>query len=725
MKRFLFMLSFGTWHVHHQLDAVIGAALQARGARSLFLCCDGIMRDCVCNANKDKKICQTCFQNGTNLIKDFNLPYVAASTLLKQEDIDCANVFIQNIRDFSVLTIMYKGYCIGEHAITALCAKLRETPHDLTNPLHRELYKNYLWNSIIYIIIAEKMFHSYNPTAVICYSGSHMSYNAVYDAARMHNIPTLLHERGFAKDSFLLYARRFQDTVQTFFDTQKEIQESPIKKEYFPYILETQLERKKGKLGSFELSDLSSELSTHNIVQVLRLDPAKPIVTAFLSGSWEYTAATFFFPTFYADQLEWIVDLSELCAQENAQLVIRCHPLMAGTKSYPMDAFFMATLINFQQQLGSHVRFVSSAEKISTYDILPITKVATTVYSTTGFEALQYGCHSVYASHNEMSITFQEKCQNKQAYLDKMREKIRTTKPLPYTLFRDYFRAYALNRLAHGSVTFKSFGIAGTHSADIRISSFAELAPGHDANLDRVCDHLLAGSPLYENMAGDVQEEHEFMYPAYAAMLQDRSIAAKNIFLRSEFSIDVYSLFLGQKTHCQRTEHSLQRSRYKKFSYQYDKEECFETLRFIEKVCNFAEKSSKELLYICHPDILIDEAAFSWANELHNNVKNIDATVFGCYFLSDIKISKSFNTLVNDSFDVDSILKSNPEFANPLYILSLCVWKRSSLLALMSFLLNKKVKNSIQCFAQILEYIFLIDSTKVSNTQMPFIVFHE
>ncbi|MEX6779996.1 hypothetical protein, partial [Limnospira fusiformis] len=61
------------------------------------------------------------------------------------------------------------------------------------------------------------------------------------------------------------------------------------------------------------------------------------------------------------------------------------------------------------------------------------------------------------------------------------------------------------------SQKFRSFGVKNRHYMDIRIQSFDELQPGIDPTLDRICNHILQGTPLYEMPpeTGDYPPEDE------------------------------------------------------------------------------------------------------------------------------------------------------------------------------------------------------------------------
>jgi len=91
-NRILLFAPYGSWVVHHQVDAVLGAALKARGCEVLVLGCDGVFSNClIAGKPHSKQICKSCTQSGINLFSVFQLPMIHLGRFISQKDRDeCA-----------------------------------------------------------------------------------------------------------------------------------------------------------------------------------------------------------------------------------------------------------------------------------------------------------------------------------------------------------------------------------------------------------------------------------------------------------------------------------------------------------------------------------------------------------------------------------------------------------------------------------------------------------
>src|SRR5438045_3754306 len=92
-KRVLFMVPFGAYGVHHQLDCVLATALQQRGCEVCLVTCDGIYADCdvlAWSGPNKKRDCRHCAKAGKTLFKRFGLPVRQLRDYLTRKDFEAA-----------------------------------------------------------------------------------------------------------------------------------------------------------------------------------------------------------------------------------------------------------------------------------------------------------------------------------------------------------------------------------------------------------------------------------------------------------------------------------------------------------------------------------------------------------------------------------------------------------------------------------------------------------
>ena len=86
-KKILIFAPYGTWIVHHQVDAILGAALRMMGCDVSVVCCDGIFKNCPISGNLSKdEVCKNCANTSLFLFTQFKLPIVYLSSLLNKLD---------------------------------------------------------------------------------------------------------------------------------------------------------------------------------------------------------------------------------------------------------------------------------------------------------------------------------------------------------------------------------------------------------------------------------------------------------------------------------------------------------------------------------------------------------------------------------------------------------------------------------------------------------------
>lgn len=98
-KRVLFFVPYGSWKVHHQVDAVLGAALKLRRCNICVVGCDGIFENCPCAGNPPtRQACQDCVKSGFELFSAFGLPITYLGSLLEQKDIQECREWSNNVQ---------------------------------------------------------------------------------------------------------------------------------------------------------------------------------------------------------------------------------------------------------------------------------------------------------------------------------------------------------------------------------------------------------------------------------------------------------------------------------------------------------------------------------------------------------------------------------------------------------------------------------------------------
>ena len=132
MKNILLFAPYGLWTVHHQFDAVIGAALKLRGARVVALCCDGVFRKCILSDFKtDHKVCIKCLNKSKSLFERFDIDTCCLSSFLTDADYECVVSWSGTISPKNIASTSFMGFRLWPWCAGSVFSKERASKIDL------------------------------------------------------------------------------------------------------------------------------------------------------------------------------------------------------------------------------------------------------------------------------------------------------------------------------------------------------------------------------------------------------------------------------------------------------------------------------------------------------------------------------------------------------------------------------------------------------------------
>ena len=192
-------------------------------------------------------------------------------------------------------------------------------------------------------------------------------------------------------------------------------------------------------------------------------------------------------------QLDIIERLIEIFAERDEYLVIRHHPNIGGNKHLPAEMDFIARA--YQQSLStpSNVRIVMPFEQLTSYALLWHTDAAIAFFSTMAIECVAKGIPTASSKqslyHQALRyIIHQSDTESLRTLVDSLFSE--SAKPTLEDLKKVYRFTNAL--FFKYSNKFSSFNAQG-----LTYESNDELKVGIDPVLDKVCNHILYGSSLY------------------------------------------------------------------------------------------------------------------------------------------------------------------------------------------------------------------------------------
>ncbi len=691
MKNILVFAPLGSWMVHHQLDCVIGAALKLRGCEVRVITCDGILDRCRLQGTaNDAAKCAACQQTGNEWFTRFGLATLPLSTLLSAAEREEVQRWADALDFTHYAEASFRNVPLGRWMLPLLHSALLSGYLDFSLPEVQARARDFAHHAALLALATLHTIEQQRPDHALCYSGAHSYYRVFFEICRSAGIRVLVHERGLLPGSFSLV-----DNASTYelqgrglpeWDVWKDI---PLSTEQWQHMAQVLEDRSGGKNVNFQRfhrfqSDLAQ--TRHR----LRLHGDTRVLLALASGDWEFSMAACYGGrhSTFSTQIEWLRITAELCRKNGWHLVIRHHPLGAGTATYPRASQFLSELLRDGRSLGEHVRVVLPAENLSTYDILHIADAAVTIFSSTGADAAIAGLAAVCVGDNafrQIGMDFVKDAADYEAALQ------RAMSVQPATDAARLSRAYRFQnyRILHSrSVLFKSVAVHDVYGTAYRFGEPEALVSGADPQLDLVCDHILDGTPLlaapqlpYPSPA----IEHHMAEQTLNTLREKRALSRGDATIADsvELSVQVLRLELPNEAGVVPAAWVCRHSAVDFTWLPIDAGGGWEVVRMT--LLRTVSKIDAPYVSLLSANATFDESMISQGVDLLEEDVAKTGVLFGCYTLDKTgALGPEWHTQVHAADSADLPPRAIDALHEPLNILSLVLWRREKMIPWLS-----------------------------------------
>ncbi len=693
-KKVLIFAPLGAWMVHHQLDAVVGAALQLRGCDVRVLCCDGLFDKCYIAGNPfNPATCAGCARASAQLFSAVGLNIVQLRSLVSTAEIQAAKDWAKSLPRDGFPEATHEGAKLGLWMAHAMHAFYKTARLDFSRDDVVEMGRSLLANGVLIQRGLARLGQTFRPDHVLCYHGANAYYRVCLELCRAEGIEVFLHERGFTDDTFQFLRNRsiYAMGALPFEEWSKYWRDAPLNEKQFGAVKQMAIDRELGKNVNFQRMHNYTSNAT-SIRRVLRIPPEAPILALFATGDWEFGMYQSFMGKAMplGNQEEWIQRTADACAKAGWYLVIRHHPLGAGTPKYARASDFLGEIFKINRGFGGHVRVIMPAEQTSSYDLIWNSNAVVTALSTVGMEALLRGTPTAWATQFMFRPYGTEWASDPRLYPELLASAMRRTDDFSLAELREAFRYAHFLSFVVSSNQFKSFGIKNIYEPDIRIRGAEDLAPGQDTTMDRLCDHIIKGTPVYElpDPAARAEEEAKWLQRELDASRERR--AGVRQFLRENPAapdplITVLRVrrngcdqfgetFLGQ---------SLRRARHQKIAtaqVAYPTDATPGAL--LAALADAVDHAEGEFIYVATDETDIGESALSSAIDALGEPAQgeCDGVVFGAY-ACDVngRLTDEIFTALYEAPAFAEATRRIPPLKEPAQLLALAVWRVAGL----------------------------------------------
>ena len=352
-------------------------------------------------------------------------------------------------------------------------------------------------NAAITALATQRALEAFTPDFVLCYSGANSFYRVFYEVCRLRGIHGLCHERGYQQSCFMLARDLSMYDLYAHNPPEWETQRlSPLSEREYRAMESILDARASGKNTNFQrYHQFSEEGATVSPAPSARSqDRHRPHL-----GRLGIRHARQPWPApLCLEEPGGLAGGHHRHLREEWNLIIRIHPLSAGTATYPRSDQFLSSILEKLPTWGEHVRVVFPSENLSTYDLMTISDAIVTVFSTAGAEAMVRGMPVLISiaecRYQGMGM---RRLSDRASYPAELAAMIATEPCSDIETLRGAFRHAAFLFLRVAGLRFARIGIKDIYYHDIDLPGEGDLLPGHDPVLDRVCDCILQDGSLY------------------------------------------------------------------------------------------------------------------------------------------------------------------------------------------------------------------------------------
>jgi hypothetical protein len=492
------------WSIHSTRQVTILQALRRRGCTVSFVTCDGAFSDCDllqeftgAPAKRSANACLICQANVATKLAAWGMPYAWLGRYARSEDRRRAGAWVAHLDPSDYTEARYQDWPIGEWIRSSVYTHLRVNTVDLGDQRARTTFGSYLYSGLLAAFALERLFDEEKPDAQLLFNGRMGPTRIALEFAKRRGIRSIVEERAVLPGRLMLYDNESclgLDGVDRLWTAWRD---QPLTDTEIAEIGAVLEDRWRGR--ATDVSVFSRGLGDSDIRAALGFDPAKPLWALFTS-SIDESADVPRIDSHYRTQEDWILATVEAVrSRPDVQLAIRVHPNAGSAKSLGRSAGDAAFFAALAPRLPSNARLIASDSPLSSYALAATADLGMVWYSSIGLEMAAMGRPVVRAVSYWLG-----KCD----FIPALSGAATLAADLeryggPTNAAAQRAIAIPAWRFAHmwylrQSIPFPLVRQPKWFAGEMAWSSPAELEPGRDENLDRICDMFMHGRPVHD-----------------------------------------------------------------------------------------------------------------------------------------------------------------------------------------------------------------------------------
>lgn len=492
MRRRVFLfVPFGSWSVHNQVDAIVGASLLQRGCDVIALRChqfpNGHCDVTMHTPAQRQQICDHCHAYGDHFFENFKIPMLALDHYLSDQDILSIHHWLDSTSNEVLLSnfpdIHYGEWPVGEWAKSTILNQFIIKQLPAQNELIKQAYLQYLRTVVLTCIALERFIADWKPTDALVFNGRMTMFRVAVEILSRKGIHYVSHERGLVDNSFIFHEGTSIHDFWPIVQAGKAWLPHPLNTAALDLTWSYLTNREKGL--NINVPPIADHITSGDRLfrERLGIPESAQIVSMYTSSEWELLSCPLLVSA--SMQIELIKKTIHIFSSRSEFLVIRCHPAMAGSGSNKADFEHISEMKRLADTLPSNVRMVFPMEDLNSYTLIWHSSAVIAFYSTVGIEAVSRGIPTISLTGHPYSPAYKHTIGIDNFEHD-LNSKLNCIQSPTVQEFQILFR-YIHYLISYYSQQFTSIAIKDHYSSNIKINSLQELAPGTDPLLDRIC----------------------------------------------------------------------------------------------------------------------------------------------------------------------------------------------------------------------------------------------
>lgn len=502
MTQILIFSPYAIWTIHTIYEKTIAQACQVRGARVDYLLCDGLLPECdqhwdsKANSPRPFDLCQRCQAAAKTDMQETGIPHRRLGEFVGPAVTAAAFSWAQGLRPDEFRDASFEDAPLGRWVQSSVISYFRQYPPDLTNWHVVNVYRGFLYSAAIVATGLKNYLRANEVDAAILFNGRQSITRVALELFRQFGIRVLTHERAeYSRGHINVKPNAHCMSLDPFRDLWSKWADVALDRPSLDEAQKWLLERKTGiNLAWIPFNSCSDPETSFRAKMNLSAD--RQLWVLFTSSTDE-TAGDPDLKGPFDSQHAWVREVVKWVAmRHDVQLIIKVHPNLGGNLYIGKATDELRVYEEMRASLPHNVRIALPEDSVDAYLLAEEADVGLTYGSIIGLEmamlgkpvflasrALYENCSTILSLRSKESLPgMLEKCLGASTNREIQREAFR----LAYC----YIRKFELD--------FPVITVLNVYEAQRNFSQPEELGPGKDASLDRICNYLIDGSPLFE-----------------------------------------------------------------------------------------------------------------------------------------------------------------------------------------------------------------------------------